>query len=181
MRKKLKGDFSLNALASIALMFVVITIVLAMGGRILSGVQEEMIDTAYTSVTNEGPYTFANATSAAPYNLNTTYFPVTAITIFNGSTVLNLTGNYSVINAGLGQYNITSFVVDDTGDTQSVEVNYTYSRTEYGAAYNATGKGLEGVGTFADWMPLLAIIIISVIVISMLMGGFGQSIKGGRA
>ncbi len=89
---KFKG-FSLNALASVALMFVIITIVLAMGGRILEGVRDE--------------------------------------------------------------------------------------QTSSSIAYNATTKGLEGIGTFADWMPLLAIIIISVIVISMLMGGFGRSMGGG--
>ncbi len=180
MHKNLKGALNLNALASIALMFVIVAIVLAMGGRILTDVQTEMIDTAYETVTNEGPYTFANATDAAPYNLNTTYYPVTSITIFNGTSVLIISLNYSVVDASSGQYNITNWN-NSLGDTESVEVNYTYSRNEYGMSYNATGRGLEGIGTFADWLPLLAIIIISVIVITMLMGGFGKSLGGGRA
>ncbi len=137
MQKKLKGALNLNALASIALTFVIVTIVLAMGGRVLEGVQDEN----------------------CPYSYGT----------FNSSSeaVNPLSSNY----IGCCQTTNTS----DPNMGMNCSVWYS------GAAYNATYRGLQGIATFADWMPLLAIIIISVIVIAMLMGGFGKSLGGGRA
>ena len=177
MQKKFKG-LTVAALGGMALTVVVAAIIISMGSSILSGLQDIQEEIAYVTVTNEGPYIFPNATDATPYNLNVTYYPVTSITIFNGTSVVTLSLNYSVVNAALGQYNITNWN-NSLGDTESVEVNYTYSRPEYTTAYNATGKGLTGMITFANWIPMIALVVVAAIVIGVIVTYLGKA--GGAA
>ncbi len=82
------------------------------------------------SVTDEGPFTFPNATSSTPYYLNTTYYPVVSGSeqIFNGSSLLIRDVNYTVIDYSLGQFNITNWN-NSLSDIETVYINY--SDTEY--------------------------------------------------
>lgn len=43
-------------------------------------------------------------------------------------------------------------------------------------AYNATEYALEGMETFGSWLPLIVLVIVAVIIIALLVSGFG----GGR-
>ena len=49
-------------------------------------------------------------------------------------------------------------VLDDIQDTQTADT----------WAYNATESGLEGVGTFGDWLPTIAVILVSALVIGII-------------
>jgi hypothetical protein len=41
--------------------------------------------------------------------------------------------------------------------------------------YNITGKGLTGLGTFGDWLPLIALVVVASIVIGVIVGYLGKS------
>jgi len=53
-------------------------------------------------------------------------------------------------------------VLDEVQDTQ----------TDDGYAYNATGQGLEGIATFGDWLPTIAVILASALVIGIVASYF---------
>jgi hypothetical protein len=48
------------------------------------------------------------------------------------------------------------------------------------AAYNAAGNAVTGMGTFAAWLPILAIVLVAVVIIALLYGFLaGTSRTGG--
>lgn len=50
------------------------------------------------------------------------------------------------------------------------------SQTENGVAYNATGEGLDSITEFSEWLPTLAIIVVSAVVIGVI--GFFYTKRG---
>lgn len=55
-------------------------------------------------------------------------------------------------------------VLDKVDDTQTVN----------SFSYNATQDGLSGLNTFSDFQPTMAIIVVAVIIIGLLLGGFAM-------
>ncbi len=53
-------------------------------------------------------------------------------------------------------------VLDEVQDTQ----------TTNGVAYNATESGLDGIETFGDWLPTIAVILASALVIGIIASYF---------
>jgi len=53
-------------------------------------------------------------------------------------------------------------VLDEIQETQTVN----------STAFNATGQGLAGLTTFSDFQPTIAVIVVAVIIIGLLLGGF---------
>ena len=53
-------------------------------------------------------------------------------------------------------------ILDDIQDDQ----------TENDSDYNATGKGLEALVTFADWLPTLALIVVAAVIIGIIVRYF---------
>lgn len=48
------------------------------------------------------------------------------------------------------------------------------SQTVNGTAYNATGFGLEGMNTMAEFIPTIAIVAVAAIVIGIILVFFGR-------
>ena len=48
------------------------------------------------------------------------------------------------------------------------------------AAYNAAGQAVTGMGTFASWLPILAIVLVAVVIIALLYGFLAGSTGGGN-
>ena len=46
------------------------------------------------------------------------------------------------------------------------------TQTENTVAYNATGYGITGVSTLADWLPIIAVIVAAAIVIGIIVMAF---------
>ncbi len=42
-------------------------------------------------------------------------------------------------------------------------------------AYNAAGQAVSGMNTFAQWLPILAIVLVAVVIIALLYGFFRGS------
>lgn len=49
------------------------------------------------------------------------------------------------------------------------------TQTANTTAYNVTGKGLEGMSTFGNWIPLIALIVVASIVIGVIVTYLGRS------
>jgi len=46
------------------------------------------------------------------------------------------------------------------------------TQTLNSVAYNATGSGLTGIDTFADWLPTIAVILAAAVVIGVIVHYF---------
>lgn len=42
------------------------------------------------------------------------------------------------------------------------------------AAYNATGEAIDAGATFGEWLPLIVLVIVAVIIIALILRGFGR-------
>ena len=52
-------------------------------------------------------------------------------------------------------------------------------QVENSTAWNATGKGLTGMITFANWIPMIALVVVAAIVIGVIVTYLGKA--GGGA
>lgn len=52
------------------------------------------------------------------------------------------------------------------------EINTSAGFTVNSTAYNATAAGQTSLGTLATWLPIIAVVVASVILISMLVSSF---------
>jgi len=68
-------------------------------------------------------------------------------------------------------------VVIGVGATVLDEVQET--QTSGTAAFNASEQGLAGLTTFSDFQPTIAVIVVAVIIIGLLLGGFAFATRGG--
>ena len=48
-------------------------------------------------------------------------------------------------------------------------------QTTQSLPYNITGKGLEGLTTFGNWIPLIALVIVAAIVIGVIVRYLGNA------
>ncbi len=54
------------------------------------------------------------------------------------------------------------------------------TQTANTSAFNATSDGLSGLTTFSSFQPTMAVIVVAVIIIGLLLGGFTLAGRGGR-
>ena len=57
----------------------------------------------------------------------------------------------------------------------SILVSLQNQQTSNSLAYNITGKGLTGLGTFGDWIPLIALVVVASIVIGVIVNYMGKT------
>lgn len=97
----------------------------------------------------------------------------------SGSVVVNniTTGavidasNY-VVQASSGSINVSNATLDGH------VLNATYTSSTASAAFNTTQDGLAGLTTFSDFQPTIAVIVVAVIIIALLLAGFGFAVAG---
>ncbi len=89
-------------------------------------------------------------------------FIVFVLVIGIGGTVLGNVAETQCENGGYW-YNTTSNQCERASDNGTVMTTI---------AYNATGGGLDGVGTFGDWLPTIAVILASALVIGIIAAYF---------
>ncbi len=63
---------------------------------------------------------------------------------------------------------VAGTILDKVQETQQTSGGI----NETSAAFNATRDGLEGITTFSSFQPTIAVIVVAVIVIGLLLGGF---------
>ena len=162
-RKKGQADILRQAPAAVILL-VVIAVVIGVGSQVLDTVQT-------TQDVNDEVGSVVNETLTVAVN---TFQQLDNIRIDNTSvTVTNGTGDalsFEMLSAQavLGQINVT----DAINDGLSANVSYSFTIRVESASFNATADGLSGLTTFSGFQPTIAVIVVAVIVIGLLLGGF---------
>ena len=110
---------------------------------------------------------------------------VAAIIISMGTTILtdmeenNCPYTYGAVN---GSSTVTADPVSETysGCCQTFGTGNSNCTLWYSsAAYNATHQGISGMITFADWIPMIALVVVAAIVIGVIVTYLGK--VGGSA
>lgn len=153
-------EMSIDKLQTYAIAFVVIGIVLALGLKVMSGVKTGTYDNL--AVDNE---TF-NATSD-PFETtiskasDANFVELTYLECYKSvSQSDELTGvNCNISDATAGKIKISASV--DKDDLESA--NYKYDATN--KATEGANSSISGLTTFAEWLPLIALVIVAVVII----------------
>ena len=172
-----KGQYTIGALGSLAIVLVVASILIAVGAEVLDSVKGGLsTQTAgvLETIAAENNSVIALAGAGA-------YFPNKVINdstflVYNDSGRANvvLSGNYSVT---ANNYSITINATDNEswqyfpGDNLYLSYNITLLET---TAYNSTREGLDGVAVFGEWLDTIALIIVAAVVIGIIATSFGR-------
>ncbi len=164
---KTKQGFELREVAGLALVFLVIAIVISFGSTITDELQEEVTETgSATTVNSTQTGAFVNGTTVTletyPYECS-----ISMTNVYNGTgtEVLFASTDYSVSGCNF------VWLADDEA---ALNLSYTATWAE-GGGYNATVSGQDGLTTFADWLPTLALIVIAAVVIGIIVRYFAFS------
>lgn len=171
---RLEGQVSINRLQGYAIAFVVIGVVLAVGLTVMGNVKDEMvIDTA---VSNESDtVNFSEGTTT--WTLDNTPVVTGSYTVYNDSaqtTQLTEGTDYTVIDLSNGTFRI------DRAAGGNVYTDYTYEADDTEAQQGAT-NAIDGLSTFTEWLPIIALVIISAIIIGLVSMFNSSSGQRGRA
>jgi len=120
---------TIQGLGIAVISFVVLAIVLGIGGIVLSEVKDTQCE-----------YTLSGTNQVCVYCENSTYY-----TVNTSDTTCIETANTSTTTA----------------------VNYSE-----GTSFNATTSGLEGISTFGEWLPTIAVILASALIIGIVSAYF---------
>ena len=170
-------DILKAALPSV-LILIILAVTLGVGSQVILKTQETQLVQATNQQANDSVNVSQNAFATLSYRMiiNTT------VTVYNSSAgVILQAANWTMTKADseAGQINISgaSFA------GKILNVSYSYVNTTYTTAYNSSQDGLVGLDTFSDFQPTLAVILVAVVVIGALLGGWammnGFNLKGG--
>lgn len=62
-----------------------------------------------------------------------------------------------------------------------VNSDMTSQFTVNSTAWNATINTGTAMGTFANYIPTIALVVVAVVIIGLLIGGFGKFVGGGKS
>lgn len=160
---------NISQIGVIAMSLIVAVIVLGLGATILDKIQT-------TQTVNTG----SHANDSCTYTTNNTICTLSAgnsisstVVVWNQSTLVNL-GNYTVSGDTV---TLTEIDTEDGPMNWSFAtggVNISYDYTLGGSAYNASGYGLSGMVTLAEFVPTIAIVAVAAIIIGIIMVFFGR-------
>ena len=177
-----KQGFELQAVAGLALVFLVVAIVISFGSTIVQDLQDETISTTSETIYNETVVTLGNdATSQLVACVGQIAPSWTALYVQNATEA-----GFATVGDADAAFNNTDLIIaagglatispeiDAAGWGNATTLNVTYTCT-YNAGegdYNVTVAGQEGLGTFADWLPTLALIVVAAVVIGIIVRYF---------
>ena len=154
----------INDLGTIAIGILIAVVILGIGGTILEKIQDTQGDTSVTLANNES-LTWAGNNTAISFSQGNV--------VTGSETVYNATDKFST-----SEYTITSGSItflNTSNDTWLTDkLNITYSYKIGSPARNATGFGLQGISTFAEFVPTIAIVSVAAIVIGIILLFFGR-------
>ena len=165
-------------LAPIALGFIVLAIILAVGSIVVSDLREDQRTTEAFTVTNQSVTLADNATTVT--GVSGSGITLSLTQVLNQSSAINianftLSNNLSLAwNAGDDASYDYYFGSDTTPD---LNVSFTWSRDVRDGAYNATTSGLSALDNMTSQTPLLATVIIFAVIIGIVIGFFAISGK----
>lgn len=158
-----------------AIILVIAGVVLSIGSKVTQDVRDDELSTTAVSVTNESVSTL----SETPQN-----FDVIGYHAFNAvasiTEVLNDTTD-TVVALASGNYTFNSTAIwltaagaaDIYNGSATLNVSYVYNSEIYSISYNASDEATKAVGDLATWQGTIVTVIAAVIIIGLLLAGFG--------
>ncbi len=172
-----KGQQTMNisAIGTIAIALLIAAVILGLGGTILTTMQGAQTDTVSTTPFNESFSWLGNNTAQSfaqsRVNLN-------SLVVYCNVSLLTLDANYTVNSFGVTIINLSSTANGMGHNLQLCGFNMTYDYQSGSEAYNASGFGLTGMTTVAEFIPTIAIIAMAAIIIGVLLLFFGRARVG---
>jgi hypothetical protein len=160
--KNFKSAIPVGELGQYATALVVIGVIIGIGGLILL----TMDDTSAVS-----PITYYNDTTVSV--TNDTYIALTQPRVLE---IISIGNKTAAGNWGLG--NVTTIITNRTASSayfswptkftagQTMWVYYTYSADS--DTSNTLTSTYDAIGTFSDWLGIIAIVIVAVVVLSLI-------------
>ena len=157
---------TISGIGQIAIAILIATVILGLGGTILSKMQATQTDASATILNNQS-FTW-------PGNDTLTSFDILrvqtgSVVTYCNNTVLTLTTHYTVSSSGVNIINVSA---PHAFDVCSFNMTYTYN---FGStARNVTGFGKQGMTTISEFIPTIAIVAMAAIVIGIILVFFGR-------
>jgi len=157
-------------LTDLAIGIVVLGIVVAIGGLLLTSVRDNRLtDSTVVTTTRE-----TITASDAPQDLTNGWFnAISNITNVTDDSAIIGSGNYSVTTSvgGIGQ---VDFLGTSEANGTTVNVTYTWyntsSRVDWGLADNAT----TGIAEYGNWFDIIVIVGVAAVILSLIFMAFGR-------
>ncbi len=146
------------------LTIVVIGMVLGAGIYSLSTFRTNIL-TDYTGTDNGNNVSTGTLTLSDSSNTNYLLSSLDSVTYDNGTPITN----YTYTNAGVITWGAD---VVATGNLANVTSTYTYDAEDKPEA--ALSGVITGTGDFADWIPIITVIIAAAIVLGVVLSSFGK-------
>ncbi len=172
-----KGQVNLSALqivTPIIIILIVLALVLFTGGKTLETIETTQdINDQTQTITNES----ITATAGVEQLLNNLRIDNATVTVFNNTNALPQSDwEMSSAQATDGLINITNTI----HDTISLNVTYSFSSDINSLSLNATRDGLSGLTTFSGFQPTFAVVLVLIVLVGLLLGGFMAFTRMGR-
>lgn len=155
----------IKQITPVAILFVLAAIMLSVGGYIISQVPGSVVNTNST-VSNLVTDTNISLNTTANYTLSVTSNLVLASGSGVNSSGVDITSNLT--------FNYTTGIVSTTVNWSDANVSFNYytfpidSTTQSNVSISAQ----QGLGTLADWLPILAVVFMAVMLIGILVTAF---------
>lgn len=154
-------DLSMDRLQTYAIAFVVIGIVLALGLRVMTGVQagarskEEVVNETFNATSDPFVYTVDEASDSE-------FVQLTQVTCYESESQDTALADEdcNISDASAGKVSISTTL--DDGDES---IHYDYEDTNEATA--GADQAILGLTTFTDWLPLIALVIVAAIIIGL--------------
>lgn len=187
---KRSGQVSIDQLQGYAIAFVVIGVVLTVGLSILGGVQEAMVLTESVYDESHSPstpfpsnVTVDKASDAEFLQLEEDTEELVFYDSSAGSnTTLTSGSDYvSFYEDGVFELQNTTATEDYNDSEDSIYVDYT-AEMEDTEARNGASSAMDGLTTFTEWLPVVALVVVAAIVVGLVsMFRSGSNGRRGRA
>lgn len=176
----------LKAALPAVLVLVVLAVVLGVGSQVILKTQDTQGTTTTESTINESLSANGSiAHSGTPtisLNIHNTSAKVTNVSNDTGYTQVMEQGvHYGLLSDGT--FTMFPQAAGVASGSWKVNISYNYSKFAQTYSWNASQDGLTGLDTFSEFQPSVAVVLVAVVVIGALLGGWammnGFNMKGG--
>ena len=172
-----KGQITLNKLYPAILALLIVGIVIGLGIYILDQTGEAMSTTTYTVVNTSTAAAVTESGAAVDLAADCGFHDMTVLEIYagNGSPII-AAANYTTVNADGG---IIYYTGSGGWENDTVwNVSYTYVGTKDVGVTSPCGSSAlagTGIGTFANWIAVIVVVLAAAIVLGIVMRSFGSN------
>jgi len=176
-----KAQLGINDIGNLVFAVLIGAIVLGLGATILDKIGTTQTDKSVLLANNESLTWKGNN---SPYSFIQEAVDTGSVVVYFEAFKINKGRNYTFSGNSLTIINETVLFNGSDGSTDTAstivtsKINITYSYNIGSAALNTTKFGLTGVGTMAGFIPTIAIVAISAVVIGIILVFFGRRFRG---